>query len=103
MNIILSSQSEYNNNEQNENKLPCILSPALNIPNNNSKKELSIFFDKPTLVKDVSSFVESHYELDGNSQFVGGMGENDGGVWFVSDNDDVFDTLDYWEDIRGTY
>lgn len=109
LNIILSSQSEFNNENIskfiNKNKLPCILSPAVNIQNDSKKepKELSLFFDKPTLVKDVASFVGSHYELDGKSQFVGGMGENDGGVWFVSDNNDVFDTLDYWEDIRGTY
>jgi hypothetical protein len=35
-------------------------------------------------IADIQSAVEEHYELGGGSQqFVGGMGESDGGVWFV--------------------
>ena len=90
---------------------PRIYSPALFIPEE-EKNELSICPDdvgtNDQFIEHISSTVESHYTLDSDEgtdndrdQFVGGMGENDGGVWFVVDEIDEFDTLDYWEQIRG--
>jgi hypothetical protein len=43
--------------------------------------------------------IEEHYSLDNSKQFVGGMGENDGGVWLISEDIDVTDTLEFSEDI----
>ena len=34
-------------------------------------------------IVDIQTAVEKHYELESGQQFVGGMGESDGGVWFV--------------------
>jgi len=48
----------------------------------------------------IISIIEHHYELkDGSGQFVGSMGENDGGVWFLGDGD-CMDTLDHWDIIQ---
>jgi hypothetical protein len=43
--------------------------------------------------------IEKHYSIEDSKHFVGGMGENDKGVWISSKSS--LDTLDYWEDIRG--
>ena len=53
------------------------------------------------VTESIAARIEAHYALenDGN-QFVGGMGENDGGVWFVSSKGDYWDTLDHWQLIR---
>jgi hypothetical protein len=50
-------------------------------------------------VQGIASEIERHYAIENSEQFVGGMGENDGGVWIVSDG--LNDTLDYWEFIKG--
>mmetsp|Transcript_11147 Transcript_11147/g.20865 ORF Transcript_11147/g.20865 Transcript_11147/m.20865 type:complete len:145 (+) Transcript_11147:152-586(+) len=43
--------------------------------------------------------IEKHYCIDNSKQFVGGMGENDQGVWISAISN--LDTLDYWDDIKG--
>jgi hypothetical protein len=43
--------------------------------------------------------IEKYYSLDNSKQFVGGMGETDGGVWLVSEDLDTIDTLEFSEDI----
>ena len=50
------------------------------------------------LVDSIASSIEKHYAIE-KGQFVGGMGESDGGVWISSETS--FDTLYYWEHIRG--
>jgi len=51
----------------------------------------------------IINIVERYYELkDGEGQFVGSMGENDGGVWFIGDGY-YFDALDHWDLIRGRF
>ena len=88
-------------------------------------KELSIDHEYEThahLVQCISGEIERHYALDDDDddsnddgrdfdssenahkqQFVGGMGESDGGVWIVTDEtcEELGDALDYWELIRG--
>jgi hypothetical protein len=45
--------------------------------------------------------IEKHYCIENSKQFVGGMGENDKGVWISAIS--TSDTLDYWDDIKGEY
>lgn len=104
--------------ESSESNPTKIFSPALFLPKDGidvtegkeyniedpSSSSLSV---RDEMITDISAIVESHYTLDNGNQFVGGMGENDGGVWFVADcnsstcsGDGCDDTLDYWEHIR---
>lgn len=95
--ILLSSS-----NNEIERTRPVILSPDIS---SFPTTELSLSASSP--VNDqIAESIEAHYTLDndgsGNSQqFVGGMGESDGGVWFLSRETDSLDTLDYWESIQG--
>lgn len=47
------------------------------------------------LTESVVSQIEKHYSIENSGQFVGGMGENDDGVWISAIS--TVDTLDYWE------
>ncbi len=51
-------------------------------------------------VQSVASEIEKHYAIENSEQFVGGMGENDGGVWILSSPHGSRDTLEYWAVIR---
>ena len=76
---------------------PYILTPNL-MPSAREIKELEI---SEGLIDSIASSIEEHYAIENSEQFVGGMGENDGGVWISSDTN--VDTLYYWEDIRGKF
>mmetsp|Transcript_7330 Transcript_7330/g.10484 ORF Transcript_7330/g.10484 Transcript_7330/m.10484 type:complete len:160 (-) Transcript_7330:438-917(-) len=100
--LILSSSSTE---EKTEIQKPFILTPYFN-----SNVEEAVDLDKRSNQVDISNGVlegivekiESHYALENNSkQFVGGMGENDNGVWFTTGSKDIFDTLDHWDLIKG--
>mmetsp|Transcript_5876 Transcript_5876/g.8296 ORF Transcript_5876/g.8296 Transcript_5876/m.8296 type:complete len:292 (-) Transcript_5876:30-905(-) len=58
--------------------------------------------DDHDMVSFIAAEIENRYSLDEKEhesrQFVGGMGESDGGVWFSSDG--KIDTLAYWKEIR---
>lgn len=58
--------------------------------------------DDDEMVSFIAAEIENRYSLDDKEhesrQFVGGMGESDGGVWFSSDG--KIDTLAYWKEIR---
>ena len=104
--IISSKDSSLNDRSSSSSNMPKIYSPALNFePTSMKKMELHRNTSSDT-IQSVHDIIESHYTLDDTTkdQFVGGMGENDGGVWFVNndDNDDEEDkdTLDYWQEIR---
>lgn len=95
LNFVLSSGEVDSNVSAAIKKEPFIYSPALFVDKNEIKT-------CSKSVSDIAATIEAHYALDGRHQFVGGMGENDGGVWFVADTDsDHHDTLDYWEKIHG--
>ena len=108
--IISSSQKASAEDHQNSKK-PRVYSPALFVSNeekqiisqsadSNDNKDIDIM----ELFHEIPSVIEHHYAIENQDQFVGGMGENDGGVWFVVDeNDYENDTLDYWEQIRGKW
>jgi len=68
------------------------------MPSAREIKELEI---SEGLIDSIASSIEEHYAIENSEQFVGGMGENDGGVWISSDTN--VDTLYYWEDIRGKF
>mmetsp|Transcript_3651 Transcript_3651/g.4486 ORF Transcript_3651/g.4486 Transcript_3651/m.4486 type:complete len:341 (+) Transcript_3651:191-1213(+) len=121
LHFIISSKGSNVNGDENENKgtIPTkIFSPALFLSKESDSDGVGTDIDtkeynplsssiRDEVIDDISAAVESHYTLDDRDQFVGGMGENDGGVWFVVDgsssNGDEYeycDTLDYWEHIR---
>mmetsp|Transcript_665 Transcript_665/g.1049 ORF Transcript_665/g.1049 Transcript_665/m.1049 type:complete len:249 (+) Transcript_665:117-863(+) len=75
------------------NSRPYILTPSM--PSVREINELEI---SEGLIDAIASSIEEHYAIENSEQFVGGMGENDGGVWISSDTS--VDTLYYWEDIR---
>lgn len=53
------------------------------------------------IIDGIISIIEHQYDLkDRTGQFVGSMGEGDGGVWFLADGH-CFDALDHWDTIRG--
>jgi hypothetical protein len=96
------------NQRISESKIPHVYSPAIYVNNDqiNFVKANSSCADDynddvavEKMVTDMADIIDAHYALEGKDQFVGGMGENDGGVWFVS-NDHCVETLDYWEQIR---
>ena len=72
--------------------------PYILTPSAKDVKELEI---SQGLINSIASSIEEHYAIENSEQFVGGMGENDGGVWISSDTN--VDTLYYWEDIRGKF
>jgi len=77
---------------------PYILTPSKSLPPVEEMNELTI--TQQGLVDSIASSIESHYAIENSKgQFVGGMGESDGGVWISSEAS--FDTLHYWEHIRG--
>ncbi len=113
--ISSSSQGTEGKGEREGTK---IFSPALFLADNDIDTDTDADIDtdltkdpssatvQDDIIRDISAIVESHYTLDGSDgrdQFVGGMGENDGGVWFVADCSDGSgcDTLDHWQLIRG--
>ncbi len=102
LHFVLSSGSSDNNNSVKDDGyrdivLPKIYSPVINFDRSKMK-----YADSDDNIQSLNDIIESHYTLDDRDQFVGGMGENDGGVWFVNNDDDEnnLDTLDYWEEIR---
>ena len=80
----------------NANKRPYILSPGVDATKG---AIFDLDVEDDDVVQSIAGQIEKHYALENSEQFVGGMGENDGGVWITSDGDG--DTLDYWEEIRG--
>jgi hypothetical protein len=80
MKFILSN-SQYNNKKQVVKQLD--ISQGLSIQSS------------------IAAQIEKHYCIESSNQFVGGMGENDGGVWISAIS--TLDTLDYWDDIKGKY
>lgn len=51
-----------------------------------------------SIQSNIAAQIEKHYCIESSNQFVGGMGENDGGVWISAIS--TLDTLDYWDDIK---
>ena len=86
--------------EENHLLRPLILSPiSKEIQNKAETIRTGSASTENDFVQSVTSEIEKHYAIENSEQFVGGMGENDGGVWMVSGG--TGDTLDYWEVIRG--
>jgi hypothetical protein len=55
------------------------------------------------IIDSIIKIIERQYELrDRSDQFVGSMGENDGGVWFVAKGR-KYDALDHWDIIQGNF
>jgi len=91
------------NEDKKDQKKSIILSPSFFADEEEKDVVLESIDDdssQDVVLESISSRIEARYGLDNQAQFVGGMGENDGGVWFVADTLDDFDTLDYWEQIR---
>lgn len=85
--------------EENHLLRPLILSPiSKEIQNKAETIRTGSASTENDFVQSVTSEIEKHYAIENSEQFVGGMGENDGGVWMVSGG--TGDTLDYWEVIR---
>jgi hypothetical protein len=66
--------------------------------NKQKVKQLDII-SKEGLTTSAAEQIEKHYCIENSKQFVGGMGENDEGVWISAIS--TLDTLDYWDDIKG--
>lgn len=101
LNFVISSIREKTHDDEKKSALPKIYSPALSI---SPEKLNTMRIDDDSATHNIQHFhkiIESHYTLEDRSQFVGGMGENDGGVWFMNRDLDDIDTLDYYEEIRG--
>ena len=99
LNIVLRNSAKTESSDFMSN--PLTLSP---LQDNRFQETLSqtpaiIATTENDFVQGIASEIERHYAIENSEQFVGGMGENDGGVWIVSDGMD--DALDYWEFIKG--
>ena len=69
---------------------------------NREKSEFLADITDENVILPIADYIESHYAIENSNQFVGGMGENDNGVWFSS-NSDSCDILDYSDILKGEY
>lgn len=69
------------------------------LPHSLLKSDIKRLVVKDDGVATIVNAIENYYSLDNSKQFVGGMGENDKGVWLVSEDLDTLDTLEFSKDI----